>query len=292
MHVGKLYASNKKPIISFEFFPPRNEKAAQTFGKVVDTLFELKPDYMSVTFGAGGSTRDGSYQTVKQLIEEKKIPTVAYLAGFGLGPDEIVQVLDNYKALGVETIFVIRGDKPQSPDFAPHPESFANASDLIAFIKGRYDFCLGCAGYPEGHIQAESLEKDISFLKLKQDNGAEYAVAQYCYDNDVFFTYVEKCRTAGVTIPIIPGIMPVYTIKMTNMLAKVCGTAITPALQSGLDKLTAADADAVLDFGIDFAVEQCRGLIEGGISTLHFYTMDRSRSTTEIVNRLRVENLL
>ena len=292
MHVGELYTSDKKPIISFEFFPPRNEKAEQTFGKVVDSLATLAPDYMSVTFGAGGSTRDGSYQTVKQLTVDKKIPTVAYLAGFGLAPDEITQVLDKYRDLGVQTIFVIRGDQPQDPDFQPHPESFAHASDIIAFIKKHYDFCLGCAGYPEGHIQAESLEKDIEYLKLKQDNGAEYAVTQYCYDNDVFFQYVEKCRAAGVTIPIIPGIMPVYTIKMTHMLAKVCGTAITDDLKRGLDQLNPENKDAVLDFGVDFAVEQCRGLINNGIKTLHFYTMDRSRSTTAIINRLREENLL
>ncbi|WP_419661917.1 methylenetetrahydrofolate reductase [Desulfosarcina variabilis] len=292
MHVGKLYARDKKPIISFEYFPPRNEKAAQTFGKVVDNLATLAPDYMSVTFGAGGSTREGSYQTVKQLVEDKKIPTVAYLAGFGLAPDEITQVLDNYKALGVETIFVIRGDQPQDPNFKPHPESFAHASDIIAFIKKDYDFCLGCAGYPEGHIQAESLEKDIDYLKLKQDNGAEYAVTQYCYDNDVFFKYVEKCQAAGITIPIIPGIMPVYTVKMTNMLSKVCGTTITDDMKRGLDQLDPEDKDAVLDFGVDFAVEQCRGLIKNGFSTLHFYTMDRSRSTTAIVNRLREEKLL
>jgi methylenetetrahydrofolate reductase (NADPH) len=292
MHVGKLYASNKKPIISFEYFPPRNDKAAQTFGKVVDSLATLAPDYMSVTFGAGGSTRDGSYQTVKQLTVDKKIPTVAYLAGFGLAPDEITQVLDKYRDLGIQTIFVIRGDQPQDPDFKPHPESFAHASDIIAFIKKHYDFCLGCAGYPEGHIQAESLDKDIDYLKLKQDNGAEYAVTQYCYDNDAFFQYVEKCRAAGITIPIIPGIMPVYTIKMTHMLSKVCGTAITDDLKRGLDQLNAEDKDAVLDFGVDFAVEQCRGLINNGVQTLHFYTMDRSRSTTAIINRLREEELL
>ena len=292
MHAGKLYASDKKPIISFEFFPPRNEKAAQTFDEVVDNLATLGPDYMSVTFGAGGSTREGSYQTVKQLIVDKHIPTVAYLAGFGLGLDEIMQVLDSYRDLGVETIFVIRGDQPQDPDFKPHPESFSHASEMIAFIKKRYDFCLGCAGYPEGHIQAESLEKDIAFLKLKQDNGAQYVITQYCYDNDVFFRYVEKCRAAGVTIPIIPGIMPVYTIKMTQMLSKVCGTTITKDLQRGLDQVDPVDKDAVLDFGVDFAVAQCRGLMGYGVSALHFYTMDRSRSTTAIINRLREEKLL
>lgn len=292
MHAGKLYASDKKPIISFEFFPPRNEKSAQTFDKVVDSLATLGPDYMSVTFGAGGSTREGSYQTVKQLLVEKNIPTVAYLAGFGLGPDEIIQVLDRYRDLGINTLFVIRGDQPQDPDFKPHPESFSHASEMIAFIKERYDFCLGCAGYPEGHIQAESLEKDIAFLKLKQDNGAQYVITQYCYDNDIFFRYAEKCRAAGVTIPIIPGIMPVYTIKMTQMLSKVCGTTITKDLQHGLDQLDPADTDAVLDFGIDFAVAQCRGLVGHGVSALHFYTMDRSRSTTTIINRLREEKLL
>jgi methylenetetrahydrofolate reductase (NADPH) len=292
MHAGKLYASDKKPIISFEFFPPRNEQAAQTFDEVVGSLATLGPDYMSVTFGAGGSTREGSYQTVKQLLVEKKIPTVAYLAGFGLAPDEITQVLDRYRELGVETIFVIRGDQPQDPDFKPHPESFSHASEMIAFIKKRYDFCLGCAGYPEGHIQAESREKDIAFLKLKQDNGAQYVITQYCYDNDVFFRYVEKCRAAGVTIPIIPGIMPVYTIKMTQMLSKICGTTITTDLQRGLDQVDPGDKDAVLDFGVDFAVAQCRGLIDKGVSALHFYTMDRSRSTTAIINRLREEKLL
>jgi len=292
MHVGQLYANHKKPVISFEFFPPRNEKAAEGFGAVVDTLAELKPDYMSVTFGAGGSTREGSYQTVKQLLVEKKIPTVAYLAGFGLGPEEISLELDRYQDLGVKTIFVIRGDEPKNEDFVANKESFDYASGMIAFIKDRYPFCLGCAGYPEGHIQAESLEKDIQFLKLKQDNGAEYAVAQYCYDNDFFFSYLEQCRTAGVTIPIIPGIMPIYTLKLTQMLSKVCGTTIPAELQRGLDQLDAEDKKAVLDFGVDFAVEQCRGLLKKGVAGLHFYTMDRSHSTSAILTRLREENLL
>ena len=292
MHIGQLYATSEKPVISFEFFPPRNEKAAETFDNVVDSLAALAPNYMSVTFGAGGSTRDGSYQTVNKLLIEKKIPTVAYIAGFGLGPEEIAHELDRYRDLGVQTLFVIRGDEPQNADFIPHSNSFVHASDMISFIKDRYPFCLGCAGYPEGHIEAQSIEKDIQYLKLKQDNGAEYVVAQYCYNNDVFFSYVEKCRAAGVSIPIIPGIMPVYTLKLTQILAKVCGTTIPDELQKGLDQLAQADSDAVLDFGVNFAVEQCRGLLKKGARGLHFYTMDRSRSTNEIVTRLRKENLM
>jgi len=291
MRVTNLYKS-KKPVISMEFFPPRNKKAAETFGTIIDNLAELKPDYMSITFGAGGSTRDGSYQTVKQVMVDKNLPTVAYIAGYGLGQDEITDVLDKYKELGIETIFVIRGDKPRGDNFTPQPDSFSYASDMIAFIKERYDFTLGCAGYPEGHAEAETLEKDIEYLKLKVDNGAEYIVAQYFYNNIYFFEYIEKCRAIGINVPIIPGIMPVYTVQMTNMLSKVCGTTIIDTLQSKLDAVDANDKDAVLNLGIDFATEQCRELLTEGVAGLHFYTMNRSKSTTEIINRLKQENLL
>jgi len=292
MRVTSLYEGSKKPVVSLEFFPPRNEKAAETFGALIDDLSELNPDYMSVTFGAGGSTRDGSYHTVKQIMVDKSLPTVAYIAGYGIGPNEITDVLDKYKEMGVETIFVIRGDKPRGDDFTPHPDSFSYASDLIAFIKKRYDFTLGCAGYPEGHVEAESLEKDIKYLKRKVDNGAEYVVAQYFYDNRYFFEYIEKCRAIGINVPIIPGIMPVYTVKMANILSKVCGSTITDTLQNKLDAVDADDKDAVLNLGIDFAAEQCRGLLEEGVAGLHFYTMDRGKSTTEIINRLKQESLL
>ncbi len=291
MRVAHLYKSNN-PVISMEFFPPRNDKATETFDKVIGGLAQLKPDYMSITFGAGGSTRDGSYQTVKRLMLDKNLPTVAYIAGYGLAPHEIIEVLDKYKALGVETIFVIRGDKPKEDDVAAHPDAFRYASEMISFIKERYDFTLGCAGYPEGHVEAESLEKDIEYLKLKVDNGAEYVVAQYFYDNAYFFDFVAKCRAIGIDVPIIPGIMPVYTVKMTRMLSKVCGSTITDKLQRNLDAVDPEDKDAVLSLGIDFATEQCMGLLEKGVDGLHFYTMDRSKSTTEIINGLRREKLL
>lgn len=291
MRVTDLY-ENKTTVVSMEFFPPRNEKAAESFSNTIDNLSGLKPDYMSMTFGAGGSTRDGSYQAVKEMMVNKKQPTVAYIAGYGLAPADITGVLDRYKELGVETIFVIRGDEPKDDDFKPSPDSFSYASDLMAFIKKQYDFTLGCAGYPEGHLEAESLEKDIEYLKAKVDNGAEYVVSQYFYDNDFFFQYVEKCRAAGVDVPIIPGIMPVYTVKMTNMLSKVCGSTITDELRGRLDAVDEEDKEAVLNLGIDFATEQCKGLLKQGVAGLHFYTMNRSKSTTEIINRLRKDNLL
>jgi len=291
MRVTNLY-EKKAPVVSMEFFPPRDEGAAAKFDGIVDKLADRRPDYMSVTFGAGGSNRDGSYQTVKKLVEEKQLPTVAYIAGYGLGKDEITEVLDNYKALGVKTIFVIRGDQPKDENFAAHPESFSYASDMIGFIKDRYDFTLGCAGYPEGHVEADSLDKDIEALKKKQDNGAAYVVCQYCYDNQFFFDFVEKCRAAGITIPLIPGVMPVYTIKLTNILSNVCGSTITEELQKRLDAVADEDKETVLQMGIDFAVEQCRGLLKAGVPGLHFYTMNRSKSTAAIIDRLKDEDLL
>ncbi|MBA3029425.1 MAG: 5,10-methylenetetrahydrofolate reductase [Desulfobacteraceae bacterium] len=291
MRATRLY-ENKKPVISMEFFPPRTEKTIQAFGTVIDQLAVHQPDYMSVTFGAGGSTRDGSYQTVKQILEEKNIPTVAYIAAFGLGPEDICKVLDSYKNLGVETIFVIRGDEPKEEGFTPHPDHFPNASGLLAFIKKNYDFTLGCAGYPEGHLEAQSPEKDLKFLKLKIDNGAEYIVSQYFYDNDFFFRYVEKCRKLGIHVPIVPGVMPVYTLGMTRSLSQVCGSSITDALNAKLQAVDPKDSEAVLNLGIDFAVDQCRGLLKAGVCGLHFYTMNRSKSTGEIISQLKKESLL
>ncbi|MDA8139973.1 MAG: methylenetetrahydrofolate reductase [NAD(P)H] [Desulfobacteraceae bacterium] len=286
MRVTDLYQS-KRPVISMEFFPPRDEKGVAAFTTTIQELAAAGPDYMTVTFGAGGSTRDGSYQTVRLLMKEQRQPTVAYIAGYGLGPEDLRTVLDNYKKLGVQTIFAVRGDKPQGDDFKPHPKSFGYASELIAFIKKHYDFTIGCAGYPEGHIEAQSLAKDIEFLKRKVDNGAEYIVSQYFYDNNYFFKYVEKCRAAGITVPVIPGIMPVYTLKMTQMLSKICGSTITAELQSKLDAVNATDKEAVLNLGIEYSLAQCKGLLKAGVAGLHFYTMNRAGSTMAILKALK-----
>ncbi|GAB6143718.1 methylenetetrahydrofolate reductase [Desulfocicer niacini] len=292
MRVATLYKNQTRPCVSFEFFPPRDNNAETEFSAVLDHLCELSPDYMSMTFGAGGSTKEGSYQAVKLMKEEKNIPTVAYLAGFGLAPDEIVRVLDRYKALGIETIFVIRGDEPRDADFTPHPDSFSHASDMLKFIRDHYDFELGCAGYPEGHVKAQSLEKDIEYLKLKQDNGAQYVVAQYFYDNDFFYTYVDKCRAAGITLPIIPGIMPIYTSKLTKMLCRLCGSTLPEGIKKQLDGLSSAKAEDVAALGVDVAFEQCKDLLAHGVDALHFYTMNRAPSITRIIQRLNDEGLL
>lgn len=292
MKLTELWKSRTKPTISFELFPARTEKAAANLEKAIEKLAALEPDFVSVTFGAGGSTREGSRQLVKKLIEEKGLEVIAYFAGFGLAPDKITEVIDDYQALGVENILVVRGDEPRDKEFAPHPESFSYASELMEFIRPRYDLCLGVAGYPESHIDAANQAKDMEYLKLKVERGAEFIIANYFYDNQFFFDYVERCRAAGIDLPTIPGVMPIYSIKMMRMLAGMCGATITETIETGIAALPEDDKDALNDFGVDFAAQQCAELIKAGVPGLHIYTMDRSKSTIGLVNRLREEALL
>ncbi len=293
MKVTDIWKSGKRPTVSFELFPARSPKAAENLEKTIDELVAVKPDFVSVTFGAGGSTREGSYQLVEKLKNAKGQEVIAYFTGYGLGPEDITAVLDDYQKLGVENILVARGDPPHGvEDFKPHPQSLPYASDLLSFIRPRYSFCIAAAGYPEGHIECESREKDIQYLKLKQDNGADYIIANYFYDNQYFFDFLERCRAIGINIPIMPGVMPIYSIQMMENLANLCGATITDKVRQGIAALSEGDKEALNNFGIEFAVDQCKGLIKAGVPGLHIYTMDRSSSAVGIVNRLRSEGVL
>jgi methylenetetrahydrofolate reductase (NADPH) len=292
MKVTEIW-KKKQPTISFEFFPARNAEAAEKLTRIIDQLAIMQPDFVSVTFGAGGSTREGSRQLVDRLKNELGLEVMAYFAGYGLGPEDIQGVLNSYGELGIDNVLVVRGDPPHGqPDFKPHPDSLAHASDMLEFIRPRYQFCLGAAGYPEGHIEAGSRQKDLEYLKLKVDKGAEYIITNYFYDNRYYFEFVSACRSLGVEVPIVPGIMPIFSIKMMNNLAKLCGATINEGLRQRLAALPEGDTKALLLFGIDFAFEQCKELIGAGVPGLHFYTMDRSRSTTGVLTRLRQEGLI
>ncbi len=292
MKVIDLWKSDQKTTISFELFPAKSDKGADTLEKTIDQLVALNPDFVSVTFGAGGSTREGSRQLLQKLKHEKGLDILAYFACFGLGPEEIGSVLDSYQAIGVESVLAVRGDAPRDESFEPHPDSLPYASDLVAFIRQRYAFCLGVAAYPEGHIDAPDRKKDLEYLKLKVDQGGEYIITNYFYDTRYFFDFVDRCRGIGIEVPIVPGIMPIYSIKMMEMLAGMCGATITEEVHEGLASLEEGDKDALIAFGIEFAYRQCAELLQAGVPGLHIYTMDRSASTVGLVNRLRAEGLL
>ena len=163
MKVTDIWRSSAKPTLSFELFPARSEKAAEKLERTIDALVALEPNFVSVTFGAGGSTREGSLQLLDKLKREKNLEIMAYFACYGLGPEEITAVLDDYQAIGVENVLAVRGDEPREGEFTPHPDSLEHASDLVAFIRPKYDFCLGVAAYPEGHIDASSKQKDLEY---------------------------------------------------------------------------------------------------------------------------------
>jgi methylenetetrahydrofolate reductase (NADPH) len=292
MKLTEIWKAINSPTISFELFPARSEKAEASLEKAIDVLAALEPHFVSVTFGAGGSTQEGSRELLKKLKQEKGLEVLGYFACYGLSPVEITEVLDSYQAVGVKNILAVRGDTPRDGDFEPHPDSLPHASDLVSFIRPRYEFCLGVAAYPEGHIEAESKGKDLEYLKLKVDLGAEYIITNYFYDNRYFFDFHERAMAAGIDVPILPGVMPVYSVKMMEMLAGLCGATITEDLRKGIDALAEDDKQGLIDFGIDYAFKQCKELLENGALGIHFYTMDRSVSTEAIVKRLRGEGLL
>jgi len=293
MRFAQWFEKTNTPSLSFEFFRPKTEKAEENLDRTIDVLGKYNPDYMTVTFGAGGSSREGSFELIDKLKNKRGFDVVAYIAGVGMGPEDIESVLARFNDLGVENVFAIRGDEPKGDAaFQPHPNALPHASDLISFIKSRYDFCVGAAGYPEGHIEAESKDQDIDYLKLKQDSGAEYILSQFCYDNTDFYDYVDRCRSKGITVPVLPGIMPIYSHTMLEKVAEVCGARIPETVQKELEKISPEDKEAVQQFGIEYATQQCADLLQNGVQGLHFYTMNRAKSVDAVLNNLRDQGYL
>ncbi len=292
MALMNAWQSGHSPTISFEFFPARDEKGADKLEAVINSLAEFKPDFTSVTFAAGGSTRQGSYNLVKKLKKEKNLPVVPYLAAWGLQPDQVTSLVNDYRSLEIDGLLCVRGDQPQENPDSQQPGSFPHATDLLSFIKKNNHLVLGAAGYPEGHRQAVGLVQDIEFLKLKVDKGAQFIITQYTYDNDFHYRFLDRCRQKKINIPIIIGVMPIYSIKMMETLAALCGATITSQVRKGLPGLPADDKKAVAGFGVEFALQQCRDLINHGVQGIHFYTMDRAKSVARILTQLRQEGLL
>jgi len=283
--VDKLGGSS--PAISFEFFPPKDQEGVDRLFTTVADLAPFAPAYVSVTYGAGGSTRQLTVELVGRIQREVGIEAMAHLTCVGATQAELSSVLDQLEAGGVQNVIALRGDPPKgSTSFVVAEGGFAHASELAAFIRARGNFCIAGACYPERHPEAASLEADLAQLKRKVDAGAQFLITQLFFDNADYFSFVERARQTGITVPIIAGIMPVTNVSQIKRFTAMCGARMPDALMQKLEPV-AADPDAVGEIGVQHAVTQCRELLARGAPGVHFYTLNRSKATVEILKRLR-----
>lgn len=280
---------NKREInVSFEFFPPKNDEMEERLWQAISNLKNLKPNFVSVTYGAGGSTRERTHQTIKRIIDETDLKPASHLTCVAASKDEVHEILRNYWEIGVRHIVALRGDMPaSSPNYQLHPDGYKYANELVAGIKKIANFEISVAGYPENHPEAKSIEEDIDNLKRKVDAGADRIITQFFFDSDVYFRFVERCRKAGITIPIVPGILPVSNVKQTKHFAKMCGAKIPKWMDEIFTGLDEKQDTRQLIAGV-VAVELCRILHDGGVDDFHFYTLNRSELTSAICHILGV----
>jgi methylenetetrahydrofolate reductase (NADPH) len=280
---------NKRELnVSFEFFPPKTDEMEVKLWEAIANLKNLKPSFVSVTYGAGGSTRERTHQTIKRIVDETDLKPASHLTCIAASKEEIHEILHNYWEMGVRHIVALRGDMPaSSPNYQLRPDGYQYANELVAGIKKIANFEISVAGYPEKHPEAKSFATDIDNLKRKVDAGATRIITQFFFDSDVYFSFVEKCRKAGINVPIVPGILPVSNVKQTKHFAKMCGAKIPKWMDEIFAGLDEKQDTRQLIAGV-VAVEMCRILHDGGVNDFHFYTLNRSDMTSAICHILGV----
>jgi methylenetetrahydrofolate reductase (NADPH) len=276
--------------LSFEFYPPRDDIGYWDLYRTIESLKPLDPTFVSVTYGAGGTTRKRTIELVQRIKTHIGIESTAHLTCIGSTRQELGRILDELKASRVENLLGLRGDPPPgAPDFPTIEGGFAHADELIAFIRERHsqDFCVGAACYPEVHPECSSAELDLQNLKRKVDAGVDFLITQLFFNNDDFFAFRDRATAAGIGVPIIAGIMPILSVKQIKRFTTMCGAAIPPDL---LDKLEAVedDPEAVRHVGMYHATRQCHELIENGVTGIHFYTLNRSTATRAIFQEIKL----
>jgi methylenetetrahydrofolate reductase (NADPH) len=283
----KALLEKVRPSFSFEFFPPKDSEGFEKLFATIGQLEPCQPTYVSVTFGAGGSTRTQTIDLVGRIKNEIGLESMAHLTCVGSSQEELRSVLDTLRGKGIQNILALRGDPPQGQEKFEKPENgFAYANELVEFIRMHYDFCIGVAGYPEGHVECTDKKTDLENLKRKVDAGADFIVTQLFFDNRFYFDFVERAQKIGINIPIIPGIMPILNVKQTQRFTKMCGSTIPDALMKQLES-SADEPENVRKIGIEHATLQCEQLLQEGAPGVHFYTLNRSNATLKIMESLR-----
>ena len=277
-----------RPAISFEFFPPKTDEGDKSLlEKTIPALMQLNPDYCSVTYGAGGTTRDKTIQIVDRIQKDYDLTTMMHLTCVGSTRQELADVVADAKARGVKNILALRGDPPTGTgEWTATEGGFTYSSELVAFLRAEGGLNIGTAGFPEGHI-AQTLGKhaDWEFLAQKVHNGADFIVTQLFFDNEDFFEFRDYLtKKLGVNVPIIPGVLPVLSAKQTLKFVELCGAKLPPSFVSKLASLP--DDEAVIEYGIEYATRQCEALLKSGVPGIHFYTLNKVRSTEAIVRNL------
>ncbi|MGE5817367.1 MAG: methylenetetrahydrofolate reductase [NAD(P)H] [Deltaproteobacteria bacterium] len=287
MKIKELF-DRGNPVFSFEFFPPKDEAGITSLMETVKNLQDLHPSFVSVTYGAGGSTRRKTIEITKRIKQELGIEAMSHLTCVGHSRDEISAILDEIETAGIENIMTLRGDPPRGEaHFVPHPDGFGHANELVTFIRSQKPaFCLGVAGYPEGHPEAPSKEADLANLKRKVDAGANFIVTQLFFDTRDYFDLTERAQAVGIRLPVVPGIMPITDVAQIKRFTQMCGAKIPPALLAELETVD-GNKEGVVEIGIRYSTAQCESLLKNGAPGIHFYTLNKSTSTRTILSNLK-----
>ena len=276
-----------EPVFSFEFFPPKTPEGVEQLFGAVETLRPLQPDYVSVTYGAGGSTRDGTVELSKRLKGEHEIEAMAHLSCVGETREGLAAILDRFAAAGVENVLALRGDPPRGETAFEAPEGgLTSAAELTEFITQGWDFTVGGACFPEVHPEAASLDDDLTYLKKKVDAGASFLITQLFFDNDVYWNFVRAARERGIDVPIIPGVIPIASYAQVARICKLCDASIPPELDAALGAL-GGDLEAEALLGVAYASRQCEELLAGGAPGIHFIALNRAPGTRAVLSALR-----
>ncbi|WHH61638.1 methylenetetrahydrofolate reductase [NAD(P)H] [Petroclostridium sp. X23] len=288
MHIARLF-KNKKPVVSFEIFPPKPDYPVETIFSTLDRLKDLKPDFISVTYGAGGSNRERTEVISSKVKNNYGIECLSHLTCVCTSRSDMNEILEHLRKNNIENILALRGDVPKGYDEKEAFKEYRYALDLIRHIKEEGDFCIAAAAYPEGHIQSDSLQTDIKFLKQKVDEGVDFLITQLFFDNRLFYNFWEMVREEGINIPITIGIMPVLNANQIKRITTLCGSSIPTELAHLLSKYC-NNADDLEKAGIEYASKQTQDLLEHGVDGIHFYTMNKPEQIYQIMKNCNLTN--
>ena len=276
-----------EPTFSFEFFPPKNYSSILELGINIGQLLKLNPSFVSVTYGAGGSTQEASFKLTDYINNKIGLTTMAHYTCVNATREKVAEDLEYFHEINIENLILLRGDPPKGETkFANESGEFHYASELIEYASALDMVCIAAAGYPEKHPESPSVEGDIYYLKYKVDKGVDFIVTQLFFDNQYYFDFVKRARAAGIEIPIIPGIMPITNFRQIKRFTEMCGATIPQTL---VEKLTPYQDDLkkTYEIGVEFAINQCRELLDHGVPGLHFYTLNKSRATIDIFSSIK-----